>query len=63
MMLPSLSNSSTVTVGDLWLEGYDPSLELGRWELRWDENQTFTAIVPYYGRNRRKTAVQLACFR
>ena len=25
--------------------------------------KTFTAIVPYYGRNRRKTAVQLACFR
>ena len=25
--------------------------------------KTFTAIVPYHGRNRRKTAVQLACFR
>ncbi|SKA89771.1 hypothetical protein SAMN02745178_01966 [Gemmiger formicilis] len=25
--------------------------------------KTFTAIVQYYGRNRRKTAVQLACFR
>ena len=25
--------------------------------------KTFTAIVPYYGRNRRKTVVQLACFR
>ena len=25
--------------------------------------KTFTAIVPCYGRNRRKTAVQLACFR
>ncbi|WP_303191507.1 PEP-CTERM sorting domain-containing protein [uncultured Akkermansia sp.] len=36
--LSGLSNSSTVTVGDLGLEGYDPSLELGRWELRWDEN-------------------------
>lgn len=30
--LSGLSNSSTVTVGDLGLEGYDPSLELGRWD-------------------------------
>ncbi len=36
--LSGLSSSSTVTTGDLGLEGYDPSLELGRWELRWDEN-------------------------
>lgn len=35
-VLSGLSNSSTVTVGDLGLEGYDPTLELGRWELRWD---------------------------
>ena len=36
--LSRLSSSSTVTIGDLGLEGYDSSLELGRWELRWDEN-------------------------
>ncbi|MCC8148732.1 autotransporter-associated beta strand repeat-containing protein [Akkermansia sp.] len=36
-ILSSLSNSSTITVGNLGLEGYDPDLELGRWELRWDD--------------------------
>lgn len=36
-ILSSLSDSATITVGNLGLEGYDPSLELGRWELRWDE--------------------------
>lgn len=37
-ILSGLSGSSTVTVGDLGLEGYDPSLELGHWELRWDDS-------------------------
>lgn len=39
-ILSSLSNSATVTVGHLGLEGYDPALELGHWELRWDENNS-----------------------
>lgn len=39
-VLSSLSNSATITVGNLGLAGYDPSLELGRWELRWDENNS-----------------------
>lgn len=33
----ALSQSSSVTVGDLGLEGYAPDLELGHWELRWDD--------------------------
>lgn len=37
-ILSSLSNSATITVGNLGLEGYDPTLELGHWELRWDEH-------------------------
>lgn len=36
-VLSALSNSSTITVGNLGLEGYDPSLELGHWELRRDD--------------------------
>lgn len=36
-ILSSLSHSATITVGNLGLEGYDPTLELGRWELRWDD--------------------------
>lgn len=39
-ILSSLSSSATITVGNLGLEGYDPSLELGRWELRWDDNNS-----------------------
>lgn len=39
-ILSSLSDSATITVGNLGLEGYDPTLELGHWELRWDENNT-----------------------
>lgn len=39
-LLSSLSNSATITVGNLGLEGYDPTLELGRWELRRDGNNS-----------------------
>lgn len=39
-VLSGLSGSSTITVDSLGLEGYDPSLELGRWELRWDGANT-----------------------
>lgn len=39
-ILSSLSSSATITVGNLGLEGYDPSLELGHWELRRDENNS-----------------------
>ena len=39
-ILSSLSNSASITVGNLGLEGRDPALELGYWGLRWDENHS-----------------------
>ncbi len=37
-ILSSLADSATITVGGIWgWKAMTPSLELGRWELRWDE--------------------------